>query len=113
MVFCVVLAAVLGKWAFDSLSNWNVKRRAERAGMSVDVPPAARPFTDPESWSTKLLYASMVEALPKSAPDYDTFIKTFGRTLTNHDDLRGSDRIQNGSLPRDRSAALPSRGNIT
>ncbi len=48
--FAALLAAatvmVLGaKWGFDAAANWNVKRRAARAGIEVELPLVKNPFT--------------------------------------------------------------------
>jgi predicted GIY-YIG superfamily endonuclease len=50
-------------WVMDSVANWNVKRRAERAGQEVDLPPARNLFTqDPPHWSANLLTALLAFA---------------------------------------------------
>jgi predicted GIY-YIG superfamily endonuclease len=63
LVAISALAIILGKWGFEGAANWSVKRRAERAGMTIDLPPVPNPFkADQESWPVKLLYASMAAA---------------------------------------------------
>lgn len=45
----IVIGAVVvltAKWGFEAVANWNVKRRAARAGMTVDLPPVENPFAD-------------------------------------------------------------------
>jgi predicted GIY-YIG superfamily endonuclease len=45
----IVIGAVVvltARWGIDAVANWNVKRRAARAGMTVDLPPVENPFAD-------------------------------------------------------------------
>lgn len=50
-------------WVADSVSNWNVRRRAEREGQEVELPPARNLFTqDPPHWSACLLTALLAFA---------------------------------------------------
>jgi hypothetical protein len=51
---CTFLTAIASKWAFDSIANRSVKRRAERMGVSVELPPVRNPFT-PSSRSISYL----------------------------------------------------------
>jgi len=65
MCAMVVAGGMAAVWAFDSLANWNVKRRAERAGQPVEVPPARNLFAqDPKHWSAKLLESVLEAARP-------------------------------------------------
>ena len=45
----IIIGAVVvltAKWGFEAAANWNVKRRAASAGMTVDLPPVENPFAD-------------------------------------------------------------------
>ncbi len=65
MLAAVLAGCMAAVWVFDSLANWNVKRRAERAGLPVEVPPARNLFTqDPPHWSAQLLESLMRIAAP-------------------------------------------------
>lgn len=68
MLALVVAAGMAAVWAFDSVANWSVKRRAERAGQQVDLPPARNLFTqDPPHWSATLLQGLMAFATAATA----------------------------------------------
>lgn len=57
-------------WLLDSLADWNVKRRAERAGQQVELelPPVRNLFTqDPPHWSAILLQSLLAFATPTTA----------------------------------------------
>lgn len=68
MIVATGMAAV---WLLDSLANWSVRRRVERAGQQVELPPARNLFTqDPPHWSATLLLALLALATPTTAdPD--------------------------------------------
>lgn len=59
---------MLAVWAFDSVANWSVRQRAERAGQQVELPPARNLFAqDPPHWSATLLQALLALATPTAA----------------------------------------------
>ena len=68
-MFALILAGGMGAvWVFDSVANCSVKRRAERAGQHVELPPARNLFTqDPPHWSANLLVGLMKVAAPTAA----------------------------------------------
>ena len=67
MVACGAAALLATKWGLDAAANWSVKRRATRAGMTIDLPSVRNPFTDDRpSWLRALLVASMTVGGPQS-----------------------------------------------
>jgi predicted GIY-YIG superfamily endonuclease len=63
MLALIVAGGMAAVWAADSIANWNVRRRAERAGQQVELPPARNLFAqDPQHWSANLLTALMKAA---------------------------------------------------
>jgi hypothetical protein len=71
MCAMIVATGMAAVWLLDSLANWSVMRRAERAGQQVELPPARNLFTqDPPHWSATLLLALLALATPTTAdPD--------------------------------------------
>ena len=71
-MLALILAGGMGAvWVSDSVANWSVKRRAERAGQHVEIPAAGNLFTqDPPHWSATLLVELMRVAAP-SAEDLE------------------------------------------
>jgi hypothetical protein len=68
MCAMIVATGMAAVWLLDSLANWNVKRRAERAGQQVELPPARNLFAqDPPHWSATLLFALLAFATPTTA----------------------------------------------
>jgi hypothetical protein len=52
----VVAAGIGAVWLFDTLANWNVRRRADAAGQGFELPSARNLFTqEPRQWSKALL----------------------------------------------------------
>lgn len=51
------MAAGMGAvWLLDTLANWSVKSRANRADQEIELPPARNLFTqEPRHWSKALL----------------------------------------------------------
>lgn len=65
MLAAILASGMAAVWAFDFLANWNVKRRAERAGRQVELPPPRNLFTqDPQHWSARLLQSLATIAAP-------------------------------------------------
>jgi predicted GIY-YIG superfamily endonuclease len=65
MLAMILVAGMAAVWAFDFLANWNVKRRAERAGQQVELPPPRNLFTqDPQHWSARRLQSLVTLAAP-------------------------------------------------
>jgi len=65
---CAVAVAggIAAVWVFDTVANCNVRRRAEREGREVDLPPARNLFAqDPPHWSAVLLTALVAFAATK------------------------------------------------
>jgi predicted GIY-YIG superfamily endonuclease len=73
----------------DSVANWNVTRRAERAGQQVELPPARNLFTqDPPHWSANLLVALLAfAATDKADPEagQDSVLRVSAAFAASHD----------------------------
>jgi hypothetical protein len=64
----IVATGMLAVWVLDSVANWSVRRRAERAGQQVELPPARNLFAqDPPHWSATLLQSLLAIAMSASA----------------------------------------------
>ena len=75
MFAMIVAGGMAAVWLFDFLANWNVRRRAERAGMPVELPPPRNLFAqDPPHWSAQLIQSSLKvaagELRRQEAPDH-------------------------------------------
>ena len=70
MLALVVAGVMTAIWAFDSVANSSVKRRAEREGQQVELPPARNLFAqDPPHWSATLLKVLMAIATAEPGPE--------------------------------------------
>lgn len=82
MVALGAMAVMSAKWGIEAFANWSVKRRADRAGVKLELPPVRNPFADGGPvWLQALLVEAMTppgKFLPVVLPN---------RTGSGHDQV--------------------------
>jgi predicted GIY-YIG superfamily endonuclease len=91
MVTGAAVALLAARWAADAVSTRMVRRRALRAGVTVELPPVRNPFlADPPSWPLMLLSSALAAPCPRPNGDADISVATYLAAMKAQRDLTQS-----------------------